>query len=870
MLQYQYDYPPATNGYIDVTIRYKAVIGHDPPWATNQPPYTLPWTYGDQFLYAESARKQLAKDIYNVFVRVTGAQNPNKPTANDPAPNSVPTLTTTSTAYLAAQWLAQLAVNIVDYVDNDDYMTPFTWDTTNNVTVFGTELPRLLVNEVLTSGGPALPTSVWAELHNPFKNTTADTYPYPLDGGTARLMVTPANPKLLPYSAYQLQIADSVNTPSGLTGAVTALSTVSTWVPPPFPPLPPPPTTIAPADGAFRDPTQSNQGFYVVGPGGPGAGVTPTFTTASMNVVPPVTSTGLIVALQRLACPALPAGGAGGVGTLNQFITVDYFTTPKYNASYGRMQPYAATSVQVQNVPGGATSTFFSHNSPLNQNFTWLTHLDRPLVNQMELLHVCGVAPYQLTQNFANAANTLQHFAPWQDPNAMIYRALELLGVPSYMNGASMGGRVPGKVNVNTFANSIANPVIPNTVSDTEVLTGLADPGSGASTFFTNDVLTALTNMLPSRTPNGAPGPNDRPFRSLASGFIANATGAPYDSQYGPTPAPPLTPNPGTTTGSGIDDTIIRTTNTTPNSQQYVAPTPYSNMVFGANRAGHPYYRMAMLQKIFNNTTTTSNTFAVWLTVGFFEVQDTDQAGNAIIPPKIGSEIGRDQGRQIRHRLFAIIDRTGMNLTPGTFTGTPILAGSSNVTVPVAVPPNTNTLPTLLNTMVGNQVDIGPDPVTGQSEVVIPTGVDLINLTFTASFTKGYTAGTPITMRGNPGPQPRRMCSLLTAPVASGTQVAMVSGTVSNVMAGALPAFITIGPDPNTGKTEQISVKSIDTTKVGSPSNPAINTLTPIVNSYTPGTPVTWTSSVLTSPPWPVLYQPRLDSGVVLHLSVIK
>ena len=79
----------------------------------------------------------------------------------------------------ASRWLAQLAVNIVDFIDTDDYITPFNWFGSGATAeyVYGTELPRVLINEAYAQYTPPPPNmssnpttvNVWVELMNPFR-----------------------------------------------------------------------------------------------------------------------------------------------------------------------------------------------------------------------------------------------------------------------------------------------------------------------------------------------------------------------------------------------------------------------------------------------------------------------------------------------------------------------------------------------------------------------------------------------------------------------------------------------------------------------------------------------------------------------------
>ena len=94
---------------------------------------TTPWT-GANLTTAQNAildRQKLATDIFTALQQATGAF---APAAVDALPATV---TTKQQQKDALRYLAQVAVNIVDYIDADDYSTAFNWVPNTTISVTG-------------------------------------------------------------------------------------------------------------------------------------------------------------------------------------------------------------------------------------------------------------------------------------------------------------------------------------------------------------------------------------------------------------------------------------------------------------------------------------------------------------------------------------------------------------------------------------------------------------------------------------------------------------------------------------------------------------------------------------------------------------
>jgi hypothetical protein len=307
----------------------------------------------------------------------------------------------------------------------------------------------------------------------------------------------------------------------------------------------------------------------------------------------------------------------------------------------------------------------------------------------------------------------------------------------------SAGERIPGKININT-------------IWDQETLNALCDAlnaGPAPNNFTQADVNSLWTNLMMLRSSNLTLSSTDSPFWSLATGLYPAA-----DTQYA---------------NFGINNTLLRsaTAGGAGNTQRL-----FETLSGGFNTAGSttPYSRYQLLSKIFNNVTTRSNVFGVWLTVGFFEVTDDTQ-----VPVQLGAEIGRSENRNIRHRMFAIVDRSNLVVqinNPALLNNAngPVGVMQQQVTTTAAAIPGPGSQSVNVGQIYGTVSLTQAQPIgswawsiTTGAAVTIDTGAnqETVSVTavtggaspsITANFTRNHAANVPIALNflpGNPGPQ---------------------------------------------------------------------------------------------------------------------
>ncbi|MBA4189711.1 MAG: hypothetical protein C0467_17130 [Planctomycetaceae bacterium] len=852
---------------------------------------------------ANQERQTFAMDI---FARLVAASSDPTTEASVNPTTAVVTLAGTATpgtpAYDKVRNLAQLAANIVDYIDSDDVCTRFAWNTpTPTEVVYGVEKPRLVINEAYSevSNDPtdealtdtAMPPTkkaskdthvrFWVELQNPTTNPYTSTTTNPLGDGSAKVKYTAAElggtPAFTPYQLLivrnnktgtpvinRLRIPTDTNYPGNVTGDPPGTApTFGADIVFDFSPASTPTTqSILPANGV------ADGGMVICAadvPAAPNPAVTgwsdynPTFpaaktikgtampnaiggSTSSLAYPIPLTLTPdtdvpntlgrHVILLRRLANPYVAYDA-----TTNPYITIDILDHVRsadrillkkddiltavrtarmavggagyepsaggsealWPKSIGKVQPYAGysdpaqatstTATLVTNYPtttmvvqqdpstpaSGVKQTFLRQNSKaatapatavvppadtMVAPYDWLVHMDRPLINQIELLHTSIGRSHDVTTNFVSPGGTKYsgsvQTALLANTYPQIYRALEVLTVQPYGQQTALGGRVPGKININT-------------IQDKRVFQALLD-AQGYDTFNSAFVDTLWTQFMATRTTSmqnrvdvagttyscpipgisvhDQAGGTDRPF--LPFGVSTATAGAIYAS------------------GTNLDDTLLRR-NPVGTGVPHLAVPPVT---------GHPYQQAEAIRKILNNTTTVSNNFAVWITVGYFEVASETVPGGwpAGVPAPVilGKEYYQNAPGDTRRKFFAIVDRSNVGLDVASFQANPATATHATVRpFFTTVEANAAVGATSLQISTAGNATVVSDgvPVTfaAGSQLVIGVGANqeivtvtptsfadgVTTMTVAPAFTKPHYAGECVSnvVPGNPGPQ---------------------------------------------------------------------------------------------------------------------
>ena len=783
----------------------------------------------NQFDQATKERQSLAREIFDNLRNVTGVIKYEQALA-DSGNMAIPMADRNAIngnlieIKKTNRWFAQLAVNIVDYMDNDDFMTAFNWTSDPKDWVFGIELPRITINEVFT-----MAQNDSGDTFNNNQNATMDTQFFtavelmnslPQDpnygngpgGHNAVMQFKDATGTT--YANYRVvlcqpgQVYNQLNALNGqyfndigshdFNGTNIAMdangmgkAVLDDWTDagymPPNPVIAPPPTWVLPANNG--SPLVVSDDTTLRTEADPKINVnlkSSKLKLKSLNKAQnPSNTNAPEVMLQRLVYPGMPHNEfdamtgmlSNGALPYNPYITVDVFSKRKMwdlrkfdstaakmpdvttTSSHGRKYPFLDSTGIDQATPsnsvfngnnstvqvggnGGAQHTMGQPNSNITNPVPWLTHLDRQLINPMELIHVATVKPHELTQtanrwmdqigqNFdANPpqvpARNISPYAsnwPWFDENTRLHRFLELAGVAPLQSGESVNGRVLGKVNVNTMPDNV-------------VFQAVAD-AAPANNFNSADVNNAYTNVM-----------SLRPISSLGQTNNADFSGP--------------------KSKTGVNKSLLGYSafdSSNPGNVEQPSINPLDVQVFsGTGNSPAIYARKEILTKIANSVTTRSNVFGIWLTTGYFEVDATTT------PPRLLAEIGKSEGANIRHRMFAIVDRTNMvsfstSLSDlglqDTSTGMAVNLPTTNVPN-VGVCPNISAGMTVVNWNRSGQSQTGRpwkftqgmlltfDPNTTNEETVELQ--DVGGGVLGAKFQKNHAGNSIIINRGNPGP----------------------------------------------------------------------------------------------------------------------
>lgn len=339
--------------------------------------------------------------------------------------------------------------------------------------------------------------------------------------------------------------------------------------------------------------------------------------------------------------------------------------------------------------PGAAQAGYKGAPDPSvsgGRTFPWIAWGNRPFSSNMELLQVPATSAEQLVRQFSypiaasnpyDATTATNFHTPYKhllnfflskegNPQGApyFYRLLEYVHVPSrfvdtetYLNPTAVpptppyfqapfnkvsNYREPGRVNINTIpglaSGSVTSPIWNG------ILNGIGGVAPGPT----------WTQVVASRRGDGGVGANvlspvtNPAFTAFFGNPFRTAGGAAFTLPGMPVPT------------SEVQVTLMRPDVPTATSTVPLFQLPATAAQSFTNPDRNSYFRYQPLERLSNLLTTRSNVYAVWITVGYFEVTPWQPGIDTAHPDgyQLGAEIGSDSGEITRHRAFYIYDRS--------------------------------------------------------------------------------------------------------------------------------------------------------------------------------------------------------------------
>jgi len=319
-----------------------------------------------------------------------------------------------------------------------------------------------------------------------------------------------------------------------------------------------------------------------------------------------------------------------------------------------------------------------------DSTFGCLAWNDRPYVSHYELLNVPRTRQSQLLNEFTLIDTTqspyigpaarqfghLWNFFAHDDNDSQTsdhsHRLFDYVRVPSRFVGTE-------KI-LNPSAFSQLNNITIGRLSPFNSVSNFREPGRvNVNTIFHPTVWSALTED------NSVPGPDFKQIVRSRRGFGADNAYLPdldgnspptyFANPFRPSGSNNLVPIAALALQDDIDVTMLRPKGSLAEFQNGTANEPLFESKFvitdpGDEVMGIPRdtrnscFRYEALRRFGNLLTTRSNVYAIWITVGFFEVERVAQDPAHPDGFTLGHELGSDTGDISRHRGFYVVDRT--------------------------------------------------------------------------------------------------------------------------------------------------------------------------------------------------------------------